>query len=52
MNYLVVSFLGGTGILIVVGVALDLVQKIESHLVMRHYDSFMGGSKRIRGRRR
>ena len=52
MDYIVVSFLGGTGILIVVGVALDLVQKVESHLVMRHYDGFMGGGKRIRGRRR
>ncbi|MFH1550504.1 MAG: preprotein translocase subunit SecY [Planctomycetota bacterium] len=52
MDYIVVSFLGGTGILIVVGVALDLVQKVESHLVMRHYDGFMSGGKRIRGRRR
>jgi preprotein translocase subunit SecY len=40
---------GGTGILIVVGVALDLVQKIESHLLNRHYDGFMKGG-RIRGR--
>jgi preprotein translocase subunit SecY len=52
IEYVVVSFLGGTGILIVVGVALDVVQKIESHLVMRHYEGFMGGGKRIRGRRR
>ena len=32
---------GGTGLLIVVGVALELVQKIESHLLMRHYEGFM-----------
>lgn len=52
LDYIVVGFLGGTGILIVVGVALDTVQKIESHLVMRHYDGFLGPGKRIRGRRR
>jgi preprotein translocase subunit SecY len=33
----VASFFGGTGLLIVVSVALDLVQKINSHLVMRNY---------------
>jgi len=32
---------GGTGLLIVVGVALDTLQQIESHLVMRHYDGFL-----------
>ncbi len=42
---------GGTGILIVVGVALELVQKIESHLLMRHYDGFLKSGARIRGRR-
>lgn len=41
---------GGTGILIVVGVALDLVQKIENHLLMRHYDGFLKGGARIKGR--
>lgn len=41
---------GGTGILIVVGVALDVVQKIENHLLMRHYDGFLKGGTRIRGR--
>lgn len=40
---------GGTGLLIVVGVALDVVQKIEMHLVMRHYEGFMRGG-RIKGR--
>jgi preprotein translocase subunit SecY len=34
--FLVASFYGGTGLLIVVSVALDLVQKIDSHLVMRN----------------
>ena len=52
IQYMTASFLGGTGILIVVGVALDLVRKIESHLVMRNYDGFLGGGGgRIRGRR-
>jgi preprotein translocase subunit SecY len=37
VDYLVASFYGGTGLLIVVSVALDLVQKINSHLVMRNY---------------
>ena len=47
---IVANFLGGTGILIVVGVALDVVQKVESHLLMRHYEGFMK-SGRMRGRR-
>jgi preprotein translocase subunit SecY len=37
VNPMVASFYGGTGLLIVVSVALDLVQKINSHLVMRNY---------------
>lgn len=37
VNYTVASFYGGTGLLIVISVALDLVQKINSHLVMRNY---------------
>jgi preprotein translocase subunit SecY len=41
---------GGTGILIVVGVALDVVQKVENHLLMRHYDGFLKSGARIRGR--
>lgn len=44
------QILGGTGILIVVGVALDVVQKVESHLLMRHYEGFIKRGK-IRGRR-
>ncbi len=42
-------FFGGTGLLIIVGVALDTLQQIESHLMMRHYDGFMKKGK-IRGR--
>ncbi|HVS36127.1 MAG TPA: preprotein translocase subunit SecY [Gemmataceae bacterium] len=37
INYMVASFYGGTGLLIVISVALDLVQKINAHLVMRNY---------------
>ncbi|MBE2217234.1 MAG: preprotein translocase subunit SecY [Ignavibacteria bacterium] len=44
------QFFGGTSLLIVVGVALDTLQQIESHLVMRHYDGFMKSGK-IKGRR-
>lgn len=40
---------GGTGLIIVVGVALDTLKQIESHLVMRHYDGFMKKGK-LRGR--
>jgi preprotein translocase subunit SecY len=43
-------FFGGTSLLIVVGVAMDTVQQIESQLIMRHYEGFMKGA-RIRGRR-
>lgn len=43
------SFFGGTSLLIIVGVALDLLQQIESYLLMRHYDGFMKTGK-IRGR--
>ncbi|HOJ17817.1 MAG: preprotein translocase subunit SecY [Ignavibacteriales bacterium] len=44
------QFFGGTSLLIVVGVALDTLQQIESHLLMRHYDGFMKSGK-IKGRR-
>ena len=43
-------YFGGTSLLIVVGVAMDTVQQIESQLIMRHYEGFMKGA-RIRGRR-
>jgi len=42
-------YFGGTGLLIVVGVALDTLQQIESHLLMRHYDGFMKKG-RMKGR--
>jgi preprotein translocase subunit SecY len=44
------QFFGGTSLLIVVGVALDTLQQVESHLLMRHYDGFMKSGK-LRGRR-
>lgn len=44
-------FYGGTSLLIIVGVALDTLQQIESHLMMRHYDGFMKSGK-MKGRRR
>jgi preprotein translocase subunit SecY len=44
------SFFGGTGLLIVVGVALDTLQQVESQLMIRHYDGFMKKGK-LRGRR-
>jgi len=43
-------FFGGTSLLIIVGVAMDTVQQIESQLIMRHYDGFMKKT-RVRGRR-
>ena len=43
-------YFGGTSLLIVVGVAMDTIQQIESQLIMRHYEGFMKGT-RIRGRR-
>jgi preprotein translocase subunit SecY len=43
-------FFGGTSLLIVVGVAMDTVNQVESQLIMRHYDGFMKRG-RIRGRR-
>jgi preprotein translocase subunit SecY len=44
-------FYGGTSLLIIVGVGLDTMQQVESHLMMRHYDGFMKSGK-IKGRRR
>ncbi|MFH1418259.1 MAG: preprotein translocase subunit SecY [Planctomycetota bacterium] len=48
---MVSSFLGGTGLLIVVSVGLDLVQRIEANLIMRNYGGFLGdsGGSRIKG---
>lgn len=48
------AFLGGTGLLIVVSVALDLVQRLDANLIMRNYEGFLhtetGGTTPIRGR--
>lgn len=44
IDYMTASFFGGTGLLIVVSVALDLVQKIDSHLVMRNYGGLLEDS--------
>ena len=51
VSYDLASFFGGTSLLIIVGVALDTLQQIESHLMSRHYDGFLNKGK-IRGRRR
>lgn len=45
-------YFGGTGLMIVVGVAMDTIAQIEAHLLTRSYDGFLGpGGARIRGRR-
>jgi len=49
IDWTIAQFLGGTGLLIVVSVALDFVQRIEANLVMRNYGGFLGGSARIKG---
>ena len=56
INFLVASFLGGTGLLIVVSVGLDFIQRIEANLLMRNYAGFLGGADggkgpKIRGAR-
>ncbi len=51
VSYNFASFFGGTSLLIIVGVALDTLQQLESHLLMRHYDGFMK-TGRIKGRKR
>ena len=49
INYQFALFFGGTSLLIMVGVTLDTLQQIESHLLMRHYDGLMKSGK-IKGR--
>lgn len=44
------QFYGGTSLLILVGVVLDTLQQIESHLLMRHYDGLLQSGGRIKGR--
>jgi len=50
VSYNFASFFGGTSLLIIVGVALDTLQQIEAHLLMRHYEGFLK-TGRIKGRR-
>jgi len=47
--YMVASFFGGTSLLIMVGVMLDTMRQMETHLLNRHYDGFLKKG-RIRGR--
>lgn len=53
--FFVAAFLGGTGLLIVVAVGLDLIQRIEANLMMRNYSGFLGGDDgkgpKVRGAR-
>ncbi|MBW2502872.1 MAG: preprotein translocase subunit SecY, partial [Deltaproteobacteria bacterium] len=49
-KYNVPFYFGGTALLIVVGVAIDTISQIESHMVMRNYEGFMKKG-RIKGRR-
>ncbi len=51
IDYTLASFFGGTSLLIIVGVGLDTLQQVESHLLMRNYDGFLK-TGRIKGRRR
>ncbi|MDF1809792.1 MAG: preprotein translocase subunit SecY [Phycisphaerales bacterium] len=44
IDFTVSQFLGGTGLLIVVSVALDFLQRVEANLLMRNYDGFMGNA--------
>jgi preprotein translocase subunit SecY len=48
--WIVAGFMGGTSQLIVVGVMLDTMRQVESHLLMRHYDGFLRRGHRLRGR--
>ena len=47
--FTVTQFLGGTGLLIVVSVCLDFIQRIEANLLMRNYAGFLGGGDGGRG---
>ncbi len=51
LNFVVTSFFGGTSLLILVGVLLDILRQTETHLLQRHYDGFLRKGK-IRGRGR
>ncbi|MBO7259167.1 MAG: preprotein translocase subunit SecY, partial [Paludibacteraceae bacterium] len=49
MNQAFAQFFGGTSLIILVGVVLDTLQQVESHLLMRHYDGLLK-TGRIKGR--
>jgi preprotein translocase subunit SecY len=55
IDFMITQFLGGTGLLIVVSVGLDFVQRVEANLLMRNYSGFLGGDDgkgpKIRGPR-
>jgi preprotein translocase subunit SecY len=51
IDFAVTAFLGGTGLLIVVSVGLDFVQRIEANLLMRNYAGFLGGNDQGKGPR-
>lgn len=51
LRWVAAGFFGGTGLLIVVGVSLDLIRRMEMQLVTRHYRGFLGAAGRVRGRR-
>ncbi len=51
IDYQITAFLGGTGLLIVVSVALDMVQRIEANLLMRNYGGFLSSGPGQRGKR-
>ncbi|MDA9841685.1 preprotein translocase subunit SecY [Candidatus Marinimicrobia bacterium] len=50
LDYAYASFFGGTSLLIIVGVGLDTLNQVETHLLSRHYDGFLSKGK-VRGRR-
>ena len=50
LDYAYASFFGGTSLLIIVGVGLDTLSQVETHLLSRHYDGFLSKGK-VRGRR-
>jgi preprotein translocase subunit SecY len=52
VDFVVSQFLGGTGLLIVVSVALDFLQRVEANLLMRNYDGFLGDTDAGEGRGR
>jgi preprotein translocase subunit SecY len=49
--YSVTQFLGGTGLLIVVSVILDFIQRVEANLLMRNYAGFLGHDEAAKGGR-